>query len=232
MEFIKTCELCQRNKPSNKKPQGLLQPLPIPERKWESISMDFVTHLPKTRRGNDSILVFVDHLTKTIRIEPVTIEITAVDTTHIFIQEIFKHYGMPTSIVSDRDPRFTSNFWKAFFKELGTSLKMSTAFHPQTDGQTERANRTIEGILRNFVGYRTGDWEDKIPLVEFAYNNSTQASTGFSPFHLLYGVDPLTPGSLTAAELSNSNVPAASDLINRIKTDLQEAQTNIKAAQD
>ena len=134
MEFIKTCELCQRNKPSNKKPQGLLQPLPIPERKWESISMDFVTHLPKIRRGNDSILVFVDRLTKTIRIEPVTIEITAVDTAHIFIREIFKHYGMPTSIVSDRDPRFTSNFWKAFFKELGTSLKMSTAFHPQTDG--------------------------------------------------------------------------------------------------
>src|SRR5215212_10560673 len=102
--------------------------------------MDFVTHLLKTRRGNDSILVFVNCLTKTIRIEPVTIKITVVDTTHIFIREIFKHYGMLTSIVSDRDPRFTSNFWKAFFKELGISLKISIAFHPQTNRQTKQAN--------------------------------------------------------------------------------------------
>ena len=187
-DFITSCDQCQRNKGTNKHPYGLLQPLPIPTRKWESVSMDFITSLPKTKNGHDTIVVFVDRLTKTIRTEPTTITVTAPEVAQIFIRTIFRHYGMPRSIVSDRDPRFTSNFWRSFFQTLGTKLAMSTAFHPQTDGQTERANRTLEDMLRNFVSYKQTDWEDKLPLLEFAYNNSVQASTGFSPFKLLYSI--------------------------------------------
>ena len=231
-DFIASCDKCQRNKGSTRSPYGLLQPLPIPTRKWESVSMDFIVTLPRTSKGNDALVVFVDRLTKTIRTEATQGTATASDIAKIFISTIFRHYGMPSSIVSDRDPKFTSNFWRAFFKTLGTKLAMSTAYHPQTDGQTERANRTLEEMLRNTIGYNQTDWEDKLPLLEFAYNNSVQASTGFSPFKLLYGEDPATPSSLTQKFAQPTNVQSVHEMIDQMRHTLEIAKDNLARAQD
>jgi len=138
---------CLRNKSTNQRPMGLLQPLPLPDHGWEQVSHDLVTGLPKTPRGYDTIISFVDRLSKRILLAPTTSTIDAVGYAGQFFDNIFRHFGLPRVLVSDRDPRFTSNFWKALCKRFGTNLNMSTFHHPQTDGQTERANRTIEDML-------------------------------------------------------------------------------------
>src|SRR4051812_24526769 len=142
--FVKSCEQCQRNKSSNQKPAGLLQPLELPTRNWQQVSMDLIVALPKTKAGLDAIVVFVDRLSKMVHFAAVKTSITAPELAKVFFDNIFKLHGMPRAIVSDRDPRFTSLFWKALFKCMGTKLSMSTAFHPETDGQTERSNKTLE----------------------------------------------------------------------------------------
>ena len=229
-EYVKTCDTCQRNKPSNRMPAGLLESLPVPKHKFDSISMDFVVQLPKTKRGYDAIVVFVDRLTKTIRAEPTMTDATAPDTAKIFFRTIFRNYGLPTSIMCDRDSKFTSNFWKALFKMLGTRIAMSTAYHPQTDGQTERANRTIEQILRNYISYRQDDWDEHLTFAEFAYNNAVQSSTQISPFKLLLGQDPLLPADLLTQK-ETSHVPAAQEMIDSMATLLNAAKSNIQQAQ-
>src|SRR5687767_14206503 len=127
----------------NSRPFGLLSPLPIPTRCWEYVSLDFMTDLPRTRDGHDAIVVFVDKLSKMIHSIPTTTSVTAPKVADIFFKEVVAHHGVPTVLVSDRDPRFDSHFWGSLFTLLGTTLNMSTSRHPQTDGQTERANRTI-----------------------------------------------------------------------------------------
>jgi hypothetical protein len=157
-----------------------------------------VTGLPKTAAGHDAIVVFVDRLTKMIRIVPTQQTVTAEGTARLFFDHVFRHgHGVPSTLVSDRDPRFTSQFWQALFKLLGTRFNMSTANHAQTDGQTERANRTIEDMLRAYVSPRQDDWDQHLTAVEFAYNDSVQLSTGHSPFFLNYGQHPSTPLALT-----------------------------------
>jgi hypothetical protein len=194
--YVRSCHSCQRAKAVQQKPAGLLRPLPIPQEPWESISMDWITCLPPTTRGHDAILVFVCRLSKMVHIAPTTSKITAEGTAQLFAQEVWKHHGLPRDIVSDRDPRLTSHFWQAIMKYLGTKTNMSTAFHPQTDGQTERVNRVLEDMLRHFVGPRQDDWDLLLPTVEFAINNSTHESTRDTPFRLVYGRDPLTPIAL------------------------------------
>lgn len=146
--FIAACDICQRVKAPRIQPAGLLQPLPIPVRPWQQIGMDFVTGLPTTSSGHNAILVFVDKLTRMVLIAPTQETCTAEDTAELFMQTVYRHHGLPRSIVSDRDPRFTSKFWVAMHQALGTHLCLSTAFHPQTDGATERSNQVIEDILR------------------------------------------------------------------------------------
>ena len=161
-KYIQSCDICQRVKPSNSAPGGLLEPLPIPNKAWESISMDFITHLPTTKDGYDAIFVVVDRLTKYAHFIPTTSSITALDTAKIFIANIFKLHGIPKSIISDRDPRFTSEFWKTLFKLLGTDLRMSTSNHPQSDGQTERTNRTLEQMIRATTGYMLQEYDSDL----------------------------------------------------------------------
>ena len=155
-EYVGSCDACQHSKPNNAQPAGLLQPLPIPDFPWQHISMDLITQLPKTRDGWDSIFVVVDRLTKMIHIRPTTTDVTAPTLAQLFIDTIFRHHGLPQAIVSDRDPKFTSNFWRAVMKRIRCQQAMSTARHPQTDGQTERANRTIKEALRSYVNARAG----------------------------------------------------------------------------
>ncbi|GJT16615.1 putative nucleotidyltransferase, ribonuclease H [Tanacetum coccineum] len=157
--FVSKCMTCQQVKIKHQRASGLLQPLEIPVWKWDEISMDFVTGLPTTQKRHDAI----------------------------WVVEIVRLHGTPTSIVSDRDPKFTSRFWKGLQKAWGTRLKFSTAFHPQTDGQSERTIQTLEDMLRACALEWTGSWDEYLCLVEFAYNNSWHASIKAAPFELLYG---------------------------------------------
>ena len=146
--YVRTCETCQRIKPSASA-NAPLASLPVPTGCWESISMDFVFGLPKDSEGNTGIVVFVDRLSKMAHLAAVPDSIDGEGTAQLFIDRVFRQHGLPLAIVSDRDPRFTSSFWKSTFRVLGTRLDMSTADHPQTDGQTERVNRVVEDILRS-----------------------------------------------------------------------------------
>ncbi|KAJ9522386.1 hypothetical protein QJQ45_008324 [Haematococcus lacustris] len=227
-DYIRTCTHCQRNKSSTTKPFGLLQPLPVPQHRWEQVSMDLITQLPVTSAGHDAIVVFVDKLTKMIHTVPTTTTVSAPELAQLFFDSVFKYHGLPKVIISDRDPRFTSNFWQQLFAKTGTHLNISTANHPQTDGQTERANRTIEDMLRNYVSPHHTDWDNHLTAVEFAYNASVQASTGYSPFMLNSGQEPYTPLSLAVSSAAQARVtPETSESAPAF---LQRMATNISAA--
>lgn len=192
-EFVATCLTCQKAKIEHQKPAGMLQPLDVPEWKWDSISMDFVVALPTTRKRFDSIWVVVDRLTKTARFIPVKTTFNVESLAKVYIAEIVRLHGVPSSIVSDRDPKFTSHFWRALHKALGTKLSLSSAYHPQTDGQTERTIQSLEDLLRACVLDSQDSWDELLPLVEFTYNNSYHASIGMAPYEALYGRRCRTP---------------------------------------
>lgn len=232
-KFIESCASCQRNKPRNHMPYGPLQVLPIPTRRWEQVSMDLITALPKTRDGHDAIVVFVDRLSKMAHFTATTTRVTAPGLAQLFFDTVFRQHGMPKIIVSDRDTRFTSLFWETLFKLMDTRLTMSTAFHPQTDGQTERTNRTLEQMLRNYVSYRQDDWDKLLTAAEFAYNNAKQTSMQLSPFLLTYGQHPHIPTNLlgnpvpkTRVQTTNEFVAEMSGLLNIARDNLQQAQEN------
>lgn len=222
-EFVKTCDECQRNKISNMARAGLLQPLSIPKSNFEEISMDFVGKLPKTTTGFDHIFVVVCRKSKMVRFIPTFSNIKAPQLAKLFVKEIYCRYGMPRAIVSDRDTKFTSNYLGAVMKLLGTTLKMSSAYHPETDGQTERANRTMEEMLRAFVHPRQDDWDEYLPLVEFAYNNSVNATTKFTPFFMNYGRHPSTPID-SALQPDRANMPAVEDWLQQLQATQLEAE--------
>ena len=228
--YVRSCEACQTNKSSNQQKGGLLQPLPIPQRPWESVSMDFIVSLPKSLPdGFDCILVVVDRLTKMAHFLPTVTEVTAQGTANLFFSNIFRHHGLPKSLVTDRDSRFTSNFWRALFKACGTELAMSTAYHPQTDGQTERMNRTLEDALRAYVAPQQTDWPRHLIAIEVAYNDSKQASTNQSPFFLNYGIHPLMPHQLITQE--PNQVPAADNYLERLESAIAAAREALTHAQ-
>ena len=186
-QFVSRCLTCQQVKAEHQRPAGMLQPLPVAEWKWEYVTMDFVTGLPKSSKGHDAIWVVVDRLTKTAHFLPIRVSDSVKALSHLYVREIVRLHGVPVSIVSDRDPRFTARFWQSLQAALGTQLLFSTAFHPQTDGQSERTIQILEDILRACVMDFKGSWEDHLPLVEFAYNNSYQSSIEMAPFEALYG---------------------------------------------
>jgi hypothetical protein len=161
--------------------------LPIPEREWTEISVDLVVGLPKSKEGNDSIWVIVDGLPKSAHFVPVKTTYSAEVLAQIYLREIFRLHGIPDCIVSDRGSVFTSRFWRSLQEALGTRLDYCSTCHPQTDGQTERVNQILEDMLRACVLDFLGSWEDHLPLVEFAYNNSHQATMGMAPYEALYG---------------------------------------------
>ncbi|XP_071921808.1 uncharacterized protein [Coffea arabica] len=186
-EFVQKCLICQQVKAEHQKPSGLLQPLEIPEWKWDHITMDFVTGLPKRQKGFDAIWVIVDRLTKSAHFLPVSMSFPLEKLVKLYTEEIMRLHGIPVSIVSDRDPRFISRFWQKFHESLGTKLKLSTAYHPQTDGQSERTIQTLEDLLRSCILDFGGKLSQYMTLVEFAYNNSYQASIQMAPYEALYG---------------------------------------------
>ncbi|GKD45641.1 putative reverse transcriptase domain-containing protein [Tanacetum coccineum] len=187
VEYVGKCLTCSRVKAECQKPFGLLVQSEIPMWKWERITMDFITKLPKTSNGHDTIWVIVDRLTKSVHFIP-TRETDSMETlTRLYIKEIVSRHGIPISIISDRDSHFTSRFWQSLQSALGTQLDMSTAYHPETYGQSERTIQTLEDMLRACVIDFGKGWEKHLPLVEFSYNNSYHASIKAAPFEALYG---------------------------------------------
>lgn len=197
--FVARCDSCQRNKSTNQKPGGLLQPLPVPEGAWLSIGVDFVTGLPVTA-GNkhDMLMTVVDRFTKAVHLVPTYKNLTAEGCAILLFTHVYRLHGLPDSIVSDRDKLFTGKFFPALQKLLGTKQKMSTAYHPQTDGQTERANRVLQEVLRHVTCVAQDDWDEKLAAVELAINTATRRSLGkgISPFMLSHGREPRLPFNL------------------------------------
>jgi hypothetical protein len=192
-EFVDACLACRQSKAARHAPYGLLRPLPVPDGPWEDLTMDFITDLPPSRVGEDvfdSIMVIVDKLTKMAHYIPVTKKIGAKELALLFLREVVRLHGVPRSITSDRGPVLVSAYWKEFCKALSIRSKASTAFHPQTDGQTERQNQTLEQYLRVYCCFEQDDWAIWLNTAEFAYNDSVHASTGVTPFVAYTGRHP------------------------------------------
>jgi len=189
---IRKCDACQRSKSARHRPYGLLQPNRTPNEPWEEVTMDFITDLPPskdpaTTQAYDAILVVVDRMTKYAYFLPFRKTMGATETAAIVLQRIIAEHGIPRRFISDRDTRFTSQFWRTMLDQLGSKAGLSTAFHPQTDGQTERTNQTLEQYLRCFADYEQTNWVALLPMAQFTYNNKKSATTGVSPFYANYG---------------------------------------------
>ncbi|KAL0378532.1 UNVERIFIED_CONTAM: Transposon Tf2-11 polyprotein [Sesamum radiatum] len=228
-EFVAKCMTCQQVKAEHQAPAGKLRPLSIPEWKWEKITMDFVVGLPRTLRKHDAIWVIVDRLTKSAHFLPIRLGDSLDKLAELYVSEIVRLHGVPVSIVSDRDPRFTSHFWKSLQKALGTRLHFSTAFHPQTDGQSERTIQTLEDMMRACTMEFKGNWDDHLPLMEFAYNNSFHSSIGMAPYEALYGRRCRSPVCWDIEGLRQVEGP---ELVQETVEKIKIVKKCLKAAQD
>ena len=223
--FCKSCITCQTSKLNNHANYGLLETLDIPNYPWETIGIDFVGPLPESKTLNgtfDMILVVIDHLTSMVHLIPTKQTYRAKDVAEVMFDRVYKHHGMPRHIVSDRDSLFTSVFWNRLNELTGTELHMSSSFHPQTDGMTERANQTITQMIRSCISPHQRDWATKLPAIEFAINSARSETTGFAPFTLNYGQIPKSmiwetdmkyPGVRTFAQQMKDAIMRAHDSI-------------------
>ncbi len=230
--YVDTCISCQRNKPSNQPPYGLLNPLPIPDRPWGSVGVDFIVGLPEIRFDSgetsyyDSICVFVDRLTKMVHLAPTNEKVTAEGTAWLLMDKVFSQHGVPDTVISDRGPVFTSAMLEEFFRIMGTQHKCTTAYHPQSDGQTERVNRVLGDMLRHYAGMQHKEWHRYLPAAEFAVNNAFHESIGTTPFKL-NGRLPHIPLMRPPAK-----EPSAASYADRMIEGLQAAKRCLRAAQD
>lgn len=221
-KYVDGCELCQRTKPIRAKPVGLLQPLSTPEGPWQMITYNFIPGLPKSE-GHDVILMVVDSNTKMAHFIPMDGLPNASKLADVMIKEVFRLHGLLLKTVSDQGPQFNSQFLRAIYKKLNISPSFSTAYHPQTDGQSERANQEVEQFIRLFTSHGMDDWSHLLPLTEFMFNNGRNASTGMSPFYANYGY---YPTFTTCVSLTNN--PEAESHIAHI----HEVQKEIHSAMD
>ena len=228
-QFVKDCPVCARIKPSRER-HGLLQALPPPSRPWTHLTMDFVTDLPESTglfQGAKNIWVITDRLSKERHLVPCH-SMSADHLVRMFIHYVVRAHGLPSSIVSDRGTQFTSDLWRNLCKSLGIKAKLSTAYHPESDGETERANQVMEQYLRAFVNYLQDDWAEWLPLAEFAANNLVNESTGLSPFFVNKGFNPRTslqaPTDSAVLGQPNDISQAMQDIHNRCREELTWAQ--------
>lgn len=226
--YVESCNRYMRTKTWKAKPYRFLQSLPIPETPWTSISMDYIEQLPELG-GYDAVLVVVDRLTKMAHFLPSTTTVTALQLAQLYITNIFKLHGTPMDIVSDRGSEFVSKFWQEFTARLNIKSKLSTAYHPRTDGQTERVNQVLKQYIQIYTNYQQNDWLELLPLAKFAYNNAEHSSIGVSPFVANYGYTP--SWNISIVDNSDIQSPGAFRLStrlkltrDRIKTALQELQ--------
>jgi len=233
--FVRECDVCQRVKAENVSPAGLLQPLPVPERPWYSISMDFIEGLPLSK-GHSVIWVIVDRLTKYAHFLSLAHPYTATSLAQLFVQQVFKLHGLPNSIISDRDTAFTSKFWTELFRIQGVFLAFSTAYHPQSDGQSEAVNKCVENYLRCMVHDKPSEWTQWLPLAEYCYNTSFHHSSKVTPFQAMYGYLPprllsYLPGTTKLAVLEDQ-LKTRDELLRILKQNLQLSQNRMKKYAD
>ncbi|KAJ4807602.1 polyprotein [Rhynchospora pubera] len=235
VDHIRQCEVCQLTKPEHVPSPGLLQPLPIPSEAWNSIGMDFITGLPKSE-GKEVLLVVVDRLTKYSHFLPFSHPYTAASVAQVFLDNVYKLHGLPVSIVSDRDPIFTSQFWQELMTKLGVKLNLSTSYHPQTDGQVERVNQCVEAYLRSMVFQQQKKWVKWVPLAEYWYNTNFHSSIQSTPFKALYGYDPhvLALGSAPrcSVESVNEMLRQRQQMLVSLRNQLVKAQERMKKFAD
>ena len=220
--YVSSCATCQRIKPSTQPPPGLLRPQDVPARPWSHISMDLITDLPDSMfndRTYDSIVTFADMFSKQAHFVRVNKSITSKQLASIFLDTVVKLHGLPSVIVSDRDTRITADFWSTLIKSLGTTLNLSTANHPETDGQSEIVHRAVEQILRAFVHPLQDDWATWLPMAEFAYNSHVHSSTKQTPFFVNYGFHPSSPASFLS-------LPSSPDVANFLEN-IRDIQTTV-----
>ncbi|KAD2393282.1 hypothetical protein E3N88_40259 [Mikania micrantha] len=227
--YVSKCLTCSKVKAEYQKPSGLLQQPEIPQWKWDQITMDFVTKLPITSSGYDTIWVIVDRLTKSAHFLSMKETDKMDKLTRLYIKEVVSKYGIPTSIISDRENKLTSRVWQTLHDALGTRLDMSTAYHPQTDGQSERAIQTLEDMLRACVIYFGSSWDIHLPLIEFSYNNIYHTSIKAAPFEALYGRKCRSPICWTEVGESQLTGP---EIIQETTDKIFKIRDRLRAAQD
>jgi transposase InsO family protein len=231
-EYVQTCPVCQGNATHRHRPYGQLDPLPQPSRPWKEISMDFITQLPISTVGTEeynAILTIVDRYTKMAIFLPVLDTINAAEMAEILHREVELRYGCPSGVVSDRDSKITSKFWAEICHHSFIKRRMSTAFHPQTDGQTEVLNRIVEGYLRAFTSLEQMNWAKLLPTAAFAYNNSMNHTLRMSPFKALYGYDPEFHVDI-ADDVPEREIPAAKERIRKLHELRQGLRDQLNAA--
>jgi transposase InsO family protein/predicted aspartyl protease len=230
--FVRNCDVCGRTRSWRDKRQGFLKPLPIPSQIWKEISIDFIVDLPESN-GCTNLLVITDRLSKGILCDGLP-DISAETLAKWFVRAYYRHHYLPSAIVSDRGTSFIGKLWSRICQLLGIVRRLSTAYHPETDGATERMNQTLETYLRMFVDFAQDDWYDALPGAEIAINNRNAASTGVSPFFLQHGyhIDPLNlHAELTEEDVRRSPVQKADMIIRKLKDAREWAQSAMASAQ-
>ena len=228
--FCETCHTCKISKPNNQKPYGLLNPLEVPSYPWESVGMDFVGPLPESGNRDgmfDSITVVICLLTSMVHLVPSRTTYNASQLAELMFEHVYKLHGLPKNIISDRDVLFTSTFWRRLHGLIGTKLRLSSAYHPQSDGSTERANRTITQMLRQCVHTNQKDWVAKLPAIEFAINSARSESTGFAPFFLNSG---RMPRSMLWDSPASTEFPSVRNFALQKKLAIMSAHDSILSA--
>ena len=225
--YISSCDACQKNKAWNQKPLG--QPIipGVPGERWELVSTDFCGPFPKSSNGNDYVMVVTDHLSKMAYAIPCKKSVTAQQAAELFFNTVFRHHGIPKRILSDRGPQFISSFWRELWKKTGTSVSFTAPYNPKANAQTERYNRTFEEGLRSFVKGLQKDWEEKLMIFEFAYNDSIHPALGFTPMYMNYGRHPTKPATMDVT----SNLPAVQTFIENLNNVLTTARDHVLKAQ-
>lgn len=235
--FARNCLNCARNKNSRLRYQGTLKPLPVPLQRWRDLSIDFIGPIPTTARGHDAIMVVVDRLSKDRHFTPCNTTMGAHELGTLFIRDVWKLHGLPDSIVSDRGTLFISEFWKAVCHRLRIEISLGTAYHQETDGQTEAANAFLEQYLRQYVNFAQDDWDEWLPLAEFAVRNVVSDSTGMSPFfanagfHPRMSFGPPRPASTTASKALKLRNKDGNDFVSKMQKITDLLRTNMKSAQ-
>lgn len=231
--LVRNCDVCGRSNVWREKRRGLLKPLPIPERIWSEISIDFVVDLPPTRsKGITSLMVITDRLSKSVILEPMP-DITAEMTAKSVAKCLVQHHGLPRSVVTDRGTQFTSHLWQHLCRLLRVQQRLSTAWHPETDGATERANQEVERYIRIFTTYAQDDWDELLPTAMVAMNNRTATSTGLSPFFFTHGyhVDAVDINEPLRSE-GKSPIATAEAMVKRVREATEWAQAAMASAQE
>jgi len=227
-QYVGTCDLCLRTKPIRQAPVGELHPLRIPDSRWNTLSVDFVVELPLSS-GHDAVMTVVDSVSKRAHFIPTHTMVTAEEAARLFLHQVWKLHSLPTCVVSDRGPQFVARFTRELYRLLGIKLASSTAWHPQTDGQTEHVNQELDQYLRLFVNERQDDWYDLLPLAEFQHNNHVHSATQHPSFLLdtrrlpRMGFEP---------RQNPSGLETVNEFTERMRMAIEEAKSAIRKAQD